>query len=87
MTLADLPQKCLLVFSTPECSKCQELIEILERNELDIEIVFVNNVTGRILGQHFTIMVAPTTILIENQQEINRFYGSKSIEYIKGFII
>ncbi len=86
ITLEDLPQKCLLVFSTPHCPKCQELMDKFNEFEPEIELVFADNTSGQILGQHFTVMVAPTTILIENQQEIKRFYGCKSVDYIKEFI-
>ncbi len=86
MKIEDLPQRCLLVFTSTTCTKCEELINTIKNADLDIEVIYINDENGKELGMKYTILVAPTTLLVENGKEIDRFYGSKSKEYITNFI-
>ncbi len=86
MSIEQLPQKCLVIFTTIYCVKCKELLAIIEQCELNIDVVILDQENGQILGEHFTIQVSPTVLLIENGREIDRFYGLKSVAYIENFI-
>ncbi len=85
MLVSDLPSRCLVVFSSETCLKCKELKVNVDSANLEIDVIELDNNTGHEIGSHFGIMMAPTTILVENMREIDRFYGVKSPEKICEF--
>lgn len=86
ITFESLPKRCLLVFKTENCLKCQELMENINKANLEIEIVYIDETNGKIIGPRLAIMVSPTVILCEQGREIDRFYGVKTPELIEEFI-
>ncbi len=86
MSIEQLPQKCLVIFTTIYCVKCKELLAIIDQCELDIDVIILDQKNGKELGEHFTIQVSPTVLLIEDGQEVDRFYGLKTVAYIENFI-
>ncbi len=86
MKIEQLPQKCLVIFTTADCVKCKELLTIVDKCELGIDVIILDQENGQNLGDYFTIQVSPTVLLIENGREIDRFYGLKSVTYIEDFI-
>ncbi len=85
MTLNELPSRCLIIFSSNTCLKCKELKASVDSANLEIDVIELDNNVGHEIGSHFGIMMAPTTILVENEREIDRFYGVKSPEKICEF--
>ncbi len=85
MTINDLPNRCLIVFSSTTCLKCKELKASVAEANLEIDVIELDNNVGQEIGSHYGIMMAPTTILVENKREIDRFYGVKSPEKICEF--
>ncbi len=85
ITLEELPNRCLVIFESTTCQKCHQLIESTEEAELEIEVIRLNETNGGIIGPKFSIMMAPTTLLIEEGREIDRFYGVKTPTAIEEF--
>lgn len=84
--LSDLPKRCLLVFKSETCEKCEELTNEIKKADLKTEVIYVTQDNGYVLGPHFNIMMSPTSLLIEDEKEIDRFYGAKSPSYLKNFL-
>ncbi len=84
-TIESLPNRCLVIFESSTCQKCHELIENAEQAKLEIELIRLDENTGGIIGPKFAIMMAPTTLLIEEGREIDRFYGVKTPAAIEEF--
>ncbi len=86
LTLEALPERSLLVFKSSTCQKCGELLDNLKQVSSSTTIIYLDETNGGILGAHFAIMMAPTSLLIESGREIDRFYGVKSPEAIEEFL-
>lgn len=84
LKIEDIKQPALLIFSSKNCPACMELLKICE--DVDFNLVVVNEENGGILGPHFKIYAAPTSILLNNDTEVSRFYGVKKLEFINRFI-
>ena len=84
LTVEEIKQPSLLVFTSSNCHLCTVLLENLK--DFDYNIVEVNESNGAILGPKFSIAASPTTILLNNNVEVSRFYGAKTKEYVKNFI-
>ena len=74
----------LLIFSTSNCYACTKLEDIVKL--VNINIVIIREDDPDLIGKHFAITASPTTIYINNNCEVSRFYGAKDIKYIKKFI-
>ncbi len=86
MKIEELPTRCLVIFESSTCTKCHELIQNVEEANLTVELVRLNESNGSLIGPHFSIMMAPTSLLIENGREIDRFYGVKTPSQIEEFV-
>jgi hypothetical protein len=84
LKLEDLKQPSLLIFSAKNCPACSALLKICE--DVDFNITIVNEENGGILGPLFNIYTSPTSILVNNNLEVARFYGVKKLEYINRFV-
>lgn len=76
--------KKLLIFAKNNCPTCVKLIEEIKESPLNYEVLYSNKNNMEIF-QKFNIMVAPTTILLKDDIEIDRFYGTKKLDFIEKF--
>jgi thioredoxin-like negative regulator of GroEL len=84
LKLEDLKQPAFVIFSSKNCPACTALLKICE--DVDFDITIINEENGAVLGPIFNIYTSPTAIIINNDQEVSRFYGVKKLEYINRFI-
>ena len=79
--------KQLLYFSAGWCGPCKILGPIMEQAEQHININKIDVDSSPNMVSDFGIKQVPTVILIgENQQEIRRFTGVKTLNEIINFI-
>ena len=84
VSITDLPNKCIVIFTQQNCEACSKLIKKLE--DVNFEFHILNEVSGSLLGPEFSILSAPTGIIIDSGVEKDRFYGNKTIEYFERII-
>ena len=84
LTKEKMPNECIIIFTQSNCDACSKLIDKIR--DIDFEFHILNEVSGSELGPLFTIFSAPTAIVIKGGEEITRFYGNKSSEYIEKII-
>jgi thioredoxin-like negative regulator of GroEL len=77
--------KKLLYFSAGWCQPCRTLGPIMEQVAQDIPVQKINVDLQKESTAQFNIRTIPTVILMENEQEIRRFTGVKSLNEIINF--
>ena len=76
--------KQFIYFSAPWCGPCRMFGPIMEKLAAEgISVQKVNIDENRELQTQYRIMSVPTTILVENGQEIARVIGAKSLHEMK----
>lgn len=78
--------KTLFYFSADWCQPCQSLKPIMEmvaQKGIPVDRINIDYETDRARAANVTSI--PTVVLAENGQEIRRFTGVKSLEYIINF--
>lgn len=76
--------KKMLVFGKNDCPTCVELTAIMNNINLEFDIIY-NDINNKEIFQKYCICSVPTTILLQDEVEIDRFYGVKDMQYIKNF--
>lgn len=82
MLLKDVPQNCVLFFTSKSCHKCLLQYEILEDSNLDNIEIYVIDESSPEIGLEFNVFAVPVMIYIKAGKEIDRSYGTKAVEYI-----
>ena len=77
--------KKLFYFTSPGCIPCQTLSPIMEQVSQDIPVQKINIDLQKESASQFNVRNIPTVILVENEQEIRRFTGVKSLNEIINF--
>ena len=78
--------KTLFYFSADWCQPCQSLKPIMDmvaQKGIPVERINIDYETDRTKAANVTSV--PTVVLAENGQEIKRFTGAKSLEFIINF--
>jgi thioredoxin 1 len=79
--------KQLLYFSAGWCGPCKTLGPIMEQVGQQINVMKIDVDSSPEMVQRFGVRNIPTVILVgENQQEIRRFTGVKTLNEIINFI-
>jgi thioredoxin 1 len=78
--------KKLFYFSADWCESCQTLGPIMDRikSTIPVEKINIEYETDRTKAANITSI--PTVVLVENGEEIRRFYGPRSYEQVLEFI-
>jgi thioredoxin 1 len=78
--------KKLFYFSADWCLPCQSFSPVMDRikSTIPVEKINIEYETDRTKAANVTSV--PTVVLVENGQEIRRFYGPKSYEQVLEFI-
>ena len=82
LTLDTLPSKCILFFKSNICPKCNEQKVIFENDKCDLPIYVADELNGSVLGNHFSALVVPLVLVIQDKEEISRHYGVNAVEKI-----
>ena len=78
-----MTDKKLLVFSTPTCTPCKLLILYLESKNIPHEKIDLTTPEGFELSRRYgTGRNVPVTILVKDDEEIDRVIGFSSITHI-----
>jgi len=77
--------KKILYFGADWCQPCRTLGPIMEQVSQDIPVQKINVDLQKEFTTEFNIRTIPTVILVENEQEIRRFTGVKSLNEIINF--
>lgn len=75
--------KEIKVFKMPNCVPCNQLEPIISEFE---NVTFINVKDNIEEAKKFGVRKAPTVIILENGQEINRFSGFKTKEEITSYL-
>lgn len=68
-----LPKEVLLIFASPTCPLCREMVPQIEKQLGDqIEILYIDGDKWENIADQYDIDYYPTLILLENGKEINR---------------
>ena len=71
--LSVLPSEVLLIFASPTCPLCREIIPQIEKKLGDqIEILYIDGNKWEKIADQYDIDYYPTLILLRNGKEINR---------------
>ena len=78
--------KKLFYFSADWCVPCQSFSPVMDRikSTIPVEKINIEYETDRTKAAKVTSV--PTVVLVENGEEIRRFYGPKSYEQVLEFI-
>ena len=78
--------KKLFYFSADWCVPCQSFSPVMDKikSTIPVEKINIEYETDRTKAANVTSV--PTVVLVENGQEIRRFYGPKSYEQVLEFI-
>lgn len=75
--------KKFLYFTAPWCGPCQMFGPTMDRiSQSGITVVKVNVDENKDLALQYNVRSVPTTILLKNELEINRFTGARSEQQI-----
>ena len=81
------PKDVLVLFAADWCGPCRALRPVLEElgaeNKLTLDIFLVDTNKNYDLAARYTIKALPTVILFRSGQEIDRFWGLKTKDFIK----
>ena len=80
-----LPKEVLLIFASPTCPLCREMVPQIEKQLGDqIEILYIDGDKWENIADQYDIDYYPTLILLEEGKEINRIdrVNSKNIKNI-----
>jgi thioredoxin-like negative regulator of GroEL len=83
--LSVLPSEVLLIFASPTCPLCREMVPQIEKQLGDqIEILYIDGDKWENIADQYNIDYYPTLILLEEGKEINRIdrVNSKNIKNI-----
>jgi thioredoxin-like negative regulator of GroEL len=78
--------KQLFYYSAPWCVPCQTLGPIMDQVSSVIPVVKINIDYEANAAQQANVRSVPTVILVENEQEVRRFVGARSLQQILEFI-
>jgi thioredoxin 1 len=78
--------KKLFYFTAPWCGPCKMLSPIMDEVSQTILVEKINIDYEMDRARAANVMSVPTVILVENDQEVRRFVGAKSLQQIKDFI-
>jgi thioredoxin 1 len=78
--------KKLFYFTAPWCGPCKMLSPIMDEVSQTILVEKINIDYEMDRARAANVMSVPTVILVENDQEVRRFIGAKSLQQIKDFI-
>ncbi len=84
--IEELEEICLLIFTIKGCQTCQILKSNISQLKNSPKVYILDKNTGKILAKKYCIITVPTVVLIKNKEEIDRFYGNKSMSYIESFL-
>jgi len=78
--------KKLFYFSADWCVPCQSFSPVMDRikSTIPVEKINIEYETDRTKAANVTSI--PTVVLVENGEEIRRFYGPRSYEQVLEFI-
>ena len=78
--------KKLFYFSADWCVPCQSFSPVMDRikSTIPVEKINIEYETDRTKAANVTSV--PTVVLVENGEEIRRFYGPRSYEQVLEFI-
>lgn len=68
------------------CSGCKQLNPIMEQIGKHIQVNKIDVEYEPDVQRKFNVQSVPTVILVENEQEIKRFVGTKSYEQVLNWI-
>jgi len=78
--------KQLWYFSAPWCGPCKQFGPVMDRiSEKGINVKKINVDYEPDVITKFGVKSVPTVILVENEQEVNRFVGTKSEQDVINF--
>ena len=77
--------KKLLYFSAEWCQPCRTLGPIMDQVSQNIPVQKINVDLQKESTAEFNVRNIPTVVLVENEQEIRRFTGVKSLNEIINF--
>ena len=78
--------KQLWYFSAPWCGPCKQFGPVMDRiSEKGINVKKINVDYEPDVITKFGVKSVPTVILVENEQEVNRFVGAKSEQDVINF--
>lgn len=78
--------KKLIYFNAPWCQPCRTLGPIMDQVSNKIHVEKINVDDSPSIASDYNIRNIPTVVLVENQQEVRRFTGVKSLNDILTFI-
>jgi thioredoxin-like negative regulator of GroEL len=78
--------KRLLYFTSLGCVPCQTFSPIMDRVSQQINVEKITTDYEMNKAQSANVRSVPTVILIENEQEVRRFVGTRSYEQVMQFI-
>ncbi len=78
--------KRLLYFTSLGCVPCQTFSPIMDRVSQQINVEKITTDYEMNKAQSSNVRSVPTVILIENEQEVRRFVGTRSYEQVMQFI-
>lgn len=79
-------EKQILFFSAPWCEGCQQLKPVIDQLKRNITVEEINIDYDSDRASDAKVQSIPTTILVQNGQEIKRFVGPKSYNAIINWI-
>lgn len=80
-----LPDDCFLIFTTPNCPSCHELLNNIQDLDASLPVYCLSGQNAREVGAQFNIFSAPTTIKVIDGKEDDRFMGSRNINFVTKF--
>jgi thioredoxin 1 len=78
--------KQLFIFTSDWCSSCKTLEPIIEQVSQKIQIQKINIDYTPDVTLKYGVRSIPTVLLVENEKELRRFVGVKSLQQILDFI-
>lgn len=82
--LSVLPSEVLLIFASPTCPLCKEIIPQIEKKLGDkISILYIDGNKWEKIADEYDIDYYPTLILLEDGKEINRIDKVKENNIMK----
>ena len=78
--------KQLVYFSAGWCQPCKTLVPTMEQVNKVIPVRKINVDYEPDVINRFNVTSVPTVILVENEQEVRRFVGTKSYNEIINFV-
>lgn len=82
--LSVLPSEVLLIFASPQCPLCREIVPQVEKKLGDqIEMLYIDGDKWEKIADKYEIDYYPTLILLRDGKEINRIDKVKENSIIK----